>query len=115
MKKTWIKVKRGLLEPAHREVRTVGELVVVVLEELAQGDRVEGDGVLRLVAVVEARVAPPVAEPVHDRRHLRHERADGCGPTGRVLYRRAVLGDRRDAIKCKGKKRAGERRSSWPP
>src|SRR6267142_4783684 len=55
------------LEPAGREVRARAPLVVVVLEQLAHGEEVEGQRVAAFVAVVEVLVAVLVAGPVHDR------------------------------------------------
>src|SRR6267142_2547741 len=55
------------LEPAGREVRARAPLVVVVLEQLAHGEEVEGQRVAAFVAVVEVLVAVLVTRPVHDR------------------------------------------------
>src|SRR5207248_5608057 len=54
------------LEPARGEVRAHAVLVVIVLEELAHGEDVEGKRVARLVAVIEALVTVFVSTPVDD-------------------------------------------------
>lgn len=58
---------RGVeLEPPHREVWTHRILVMVVLEEFAQDEELNGEGISRLVTILEINVAVFVAAPVDD-------------------------------------------------
>src|SRR5947208_13451313 len=65
------RVGRVELEAAPREVEAASRAVVVVLEELAQGEEVEGQEVPRGVVGPEVAVAVAVAAPVDDRAVLR--------------------------------------------
>src|SRR5207245_11497457 len=67
------RVGRVELEAAPGEVETAGGAVVVVLEELAQGDEVEGQEVPGGVVGTEVTVAVAVAAPVDDRAVHRSE------------------------------------------
>lgn len=50
--------------PFHREIRTVGQLVVVVLEQFSQHQDIQKQGVLGLVIVVKVGIAILVPTPV---------------------------------------------------
>src|SRR5207253_2224594 len=55
------------LEPARGEVRARAPLVMVVLEQLAHGEEVEGQRVAAFVPIVEVLIPVLVAGPIHDR------------------------------------------------
>ena len=72
-------IGRVELVPPRGEVEAVGQLVVVVLEELSHHEPVcPEDGVARLVVVVEVLVAVHVAKPVNDGTVYRaHQKVEG--------------------------------------
>jgi len=72
------RVDRVDLEPAFGEVGTVGMFVVVILEQLAQHQKVEGRCVFGFVLIIEITVAVFMTAPVDDRAMDRaHHEMDG--------------------------------------